>query len=75
MMPYLNTSETSVVKSYAPLEDGIIVLFTNGEAYTYTNASAGSRHIETMKKLAASGKGLGNYIETVVKHGYARQLR
>jgi hypothetical protein len=63
-----------VVKSYAAQPDGIIILFTNGEAYTYTNASAGKRHIETMKKLAASGQGLGTYIETVVKHGYARQL-
>jgi len=75
MEQYTNNSGTSVVKSYTPLTDGIIVLFTNGEAYTYTNASAGKRHIETMKKLASNGQGLGEYIENVVKQGYARQLK
>jgi hypothetical protein len=75
MKPYQNTSGTSVVKSYAAQPDGIIIVFTNGEAYTYTHASAGSGHIETMKKLARKGQGLGEYIENVVKHGYARQLK
>ncbi len=74
MEQYTNTSGTSVVKSYALQPDGIIVLFTNGEAYTYTHTSAGKRHIETMKKLARKGEGLGEYIENVVKQGYARQL-
>jgi hypothetical protein len=75
MEQYTNTSGTSVVKGYTPLPDGIIVLFTTGEAFTYTYESAGKRHIEAMKKLAVSGKGLGTYIETVVKQGYARQLK
>lgn len=35
----------------------------------------GKHHVETMKLLAASGQGLGEYIENVVKQGYARQLR
>ena len=74
MEQYTNTSGTSVVKGYTPLADGIIVLFTTGEAFTYTYESAGKRHIQTMKKLARKGQGLGEYIENVVKHGYARQL-
>jgi hypothetical protein len=75
MKRYANKSGVSVVKSYAPQPDGIIVLFTNGEAYTYTHSSAGKYHIEVMKELADSGQGLGDYIQNEVKQGYARQLK
>jgi hypothetical protein len=49
--------------------DFIRIAFMAGGTYVYTYKSAGKRHIENMKALAASGKGLNSYI-----NDYTRDL-
>jgi len=41
----------------------------------YTNESCGQNNCETMKSLAAAGKGLNTFINKVVKKTYARKER
>lgn len=40
--------------------------------YTYSYASAGRHHVETMKQLAERGDGLNGYINDHVKNLYVR---
>lgn len=72
---YRNISGGSSVKRYRIDVHSITVQFQNGEMFEYSYASAGRRHVETMKLLAQAGWGLGSYIDQVVKYGYARQLQ
>ena len=63
MKPYKSKSgKHSGVVSYQAGRDYIIVQFEGGELYKYTNASAGTKAIETMKKLALDNRGLSSFI-------------
>lgn len=75
MDDYRNISGNSTVRRYSQDERSITIQFQNGEVYEYTYASAGKRHVETMKLLAKAGWGLGTYIDQVTRYGYARQLQ
>lgn len=55
--------------------DFIRVRFKDGSVYLYTYGSAGAHAIEKMKALAAAGDGLNAYINTNVRHQYARKER
>ena len=70
MEPYKNLHGNSGVSSYEIGEDKITVQFTDGTVYLYTYESAGSTHIEKMKALALSGRGLNSFINTTVKKRY-----
>ncbi|WP_286266942.1 hypothetical protein [Thalassotalea atypica] len=43
--------------------------------YIYSYMSAGAEHIEVMKILAASGRGLNDYINNNVRFKYVRQAK
>ena len=75
MQGYKDIGGDSGVVAYKIGPDSIIVRFKEGTVYLYTYASAGSRMIETMKKLAAKGKGLSTYISRYVKNRYALKLQ
>jgi hypothetical protein len=72
MTPYKNLSGTSGVAAYEYSAEQIIILFKKSGTYTYTLDSVGAVHLETMKRLADAGRGLGGYINTnpTVKKGY-----
>ena len=61
------------ITAYEPLADGIRVEFRNSAVYRYTDNSAGAENIEKMLKLAASGKGLGSFINRAVRELYEQR--
>ena len=72
MKNYANLSNDSGVLAYEYGKDWIRVLFLGHEPYHYSYRSAGKHHVETMKNLADSGKGLSTYISQHVKDQYDR---
>lgn len=56
------TGKPSGVRGYDYGLDFITVYFTIGAAYTYTVASCGANHIQTMKRLADMQSGLNTYV-------------
>ncbi|WP_419788771.1 hypothetical protein HDF24_25175 [Mucilaginibacter sp. X4EP1] len=75
MERYANRSGNSGVVAYQIGTDYIWVQFTSGTIYEYTNSSAGSSNIETMKTYAQAGSGLCSFIKRYVNKGYSRQIR
>jgi len=73
MQIYKDINNDSGVRGFEISADSITVWFDGTErSYTYSYASAGRGHIETMKKLAVSGDGLNAYINLNVKFKYVR---
>jgi hypothetical protein len=62
MQPYRNLAGNSGIAAYEIRRDGIIVRFVNGGTYLYDDRAPGRAHVEEMKRLARSGRGLGTYI-------------
>lgn len=75
MEHYYNLSGKSGVTKYELGFDSIIVQFSDGAQYLYNHRSAGKRNIDRMKALAVQGSGLNSFINTDVKHQYARKIR
>lgn len=71
MKPYAN-QENSGIRGYEPGEDFIVIWFKDGSKYTYSYESAGVRHIEKMKALAAKGEGLNTYLNVHVSDRFER---
>ncbi len=63
MERYLNIDGDSNVIAYEIGADYIKVQFATGAIYKYSYRSAGSTHVEQMKRLARSGDGLNSYIK------------
>ncbi len=74
MVRYKNLSGDSGVIAYELLNDGIKVQFIEGTTYLYTSKSAGEQNIETMKRLALSGRGLRAFISRTVRYRYAAKF-
>ena len=74
MRPYRNLGGNSGVVEWDEGPDWISVRFRSGDVYVYNYESAGRRHVEAMKELAASGRGLSAYISQHlgVKNGYVK---
>ena len=75
MQRYIDIGGDSGVAAYEVGPDSITVQFKDVATYLYTNASAGSANIQTMKSLATSGDGLNAFITRNVKKAYASKLR
>lgn len=74
MERYRNLGGDSGVVQYELSPGAIVVQFSDGSMYEYTNQSAGSSSIATMHRLAVSGRGLNSFISTTVRKGYSRKL-
>lgn len=74
MVLYRNLGGDSGVRSFEIGDDRIIVTFSTNVSYEYTYVSAGIKHVENMKSLAAQGQGLNSYINKYVKKGYSRKF-
>ncbi|EKA6055677.1 hypothetical protein P3487_12930 [Vibrio parahaemolyticus] len=73
MEVYKDIDNDSGVRGYKIGTDYITVWFDGtARPYTYSYASAGSCHVDSMKKLAAAGDGLNAYINRNVKFKYVR---
>jgi hypothetical protein len=72
--PYGSSSDAGV-SAYEIGPDFVRVQFRDDSTYVYTVRSAGARHIEQMKLLAAQGKGLTTYINQHVRSLYDRKER
>jgi hypothetical protein len=67
--PYKDRTGKSGVLAYETHDEAIDVTFKDGVTYRYTHASAGWQEVETMKMLAAQGRGLSGFIS---KHAFDR---
>lgn len=62
MQPYNDKDGDSNVDAFEVGDDCISVRFLDGSTYTYTFLSAGTNHVENMKRLASERDGLNAYI-------------
>ncbi len=73
MIIYKDINGDSGVSGYEIGNDYIDVQFKGAQKiYQYSNQSAGSGNVETMKKLAKSGDGLNAFINKYVKNLYVK---
>lgn len=72
MTKYENNGSSSGIVSYKIKSKKIIVEFTGGNRYTYSNKGAGKDNVKQMKILAIEGKGLNSFISRNVKDKYDR---
>lgn len=71
MERYRNMGGDSGVSAYKIGADYIEIKFSGTtRTYTYSYRKAGSTHVENMKRLAQSGRGLNSYINKNVKYAY-----
>lgn len=75
MEPYRNLGQNSGVSAYEIGPDYIVVEFSDGAIYRYDYDSPGPEGTETMKGLAAAGRGLNTYINRFVGADYAEKLQ
>jgi hypothetical protein len=74
MKRYANSHGHSGVVAYSTTPTSIIVRFTGGEIYEYSNTKPGRSVVAQMKALAASGRGLSTFIAQHVRESYSRRL-
>ena len=74
MERYKNLSGDSGVVHYQLSEGAVLVRFSDGSVYEYTNESAGDDAIATMHRLAVAGGGLNTFISTTVRKKYSRKI-
>lgn len=74
LTPYRNRSGSSAVDSYALMDDGIVIRFSDGSTYRYGEEHPGRYHVGQMKSLAMSGRGLATYINRYVRDKHEERL-
>jgi hypothetical protein len=74
MQRYKNSSGNAGVVAYDIDAGQIVVQFTNGERYLYTEDSAGAANVARMQALAQAGHGLSSFISQHVHDRYARKI-
>lgn len=75
MERYKNLNGNSGIIFFEIQNDSIVIQFKNHSTYLYNMQITGSKHIEEMKILARSGRGLATYISKYVRDKYASQLK
>ena len=71
--PYGDPSRASGVTGYKIGPDFIALRFTDDVVYVYDYGRPGWNHVERMKMLARSGRGLTTYVNQHVRDSYARR--
>ncbi|PSL44160.1 hypothetical protein CLV51_10625 [Chitinophaga niastensis] len=72
---YQNIGGDSGVYAFLIDDNSITVEFSTRAVYLYNYSRPGSRHVDQMKTLALSGRGLNSYISRYVGKNYASRLR
>lgn len=70
MKPYRNLNGNSGVTAYEIAPHTVAVQFAGGDIYVYSYASAGSAHVEELKRRAIAGRGLATFISQHLRHAY-----
>ena len=73
MLLYKNLSGDSGIKAFEIGDDYIIVEFTNGEHYMYTNEITSKTEVDRMKELAIAGQGLNSMLAKRPYHKHAKK--
>ena len=74
MMKAYRGSKLSGVSGYELANDSIILKFTNDKfLYLYDYTTPGKIHVDKMKELATTGKGLSTYVNKNVRGNYKRK--
>ena len=63
------------VTAYEILEKEIILEFKYQDLYLYDYTKPGKKHVEQMKILAESGKGLTTYVNQNVREDYKEKIK
>jgi hypothetical protein len=71
---YGNPGNRSGVEAYSLLARGVAIRFADGSVLLYDHDCPGPQHVEKMKELARSGRGLGTYLGRHVGRRYASRL-
>ncbi|MBS1595875.1 MAG: hypothetical protein JST90_16310 [Bacteroidetes bacterium] len=71
MTRYQNLGGNSGVTAYEAGADYIALQFHDGRVYVYDHTRPGRKHVEQMKQLAQSGRGLTTYLNQYVRDNYA----
>jgi len=69
---YKKFSGETGVSAYESCPDHIKVVFGN-LVYVYTHKKPGRKHVQIMKQLACTGKGLSTYISQNVSKNYEKK--
>lgn len=72
---YADLDRDSGVSAYAFGRDFILVEFRSHDLYRYDYRAPGRAAVQTMKRLAAAGRGLATFINRHVRDRYAEKLR
>jgi hypothetical protein len=70
MKKYGRLNGESGVAAYQIEDEAVRVRFVDGTVYRYSYASSGPGHVENMKLLATTGRGLSSYISRYVRDSY-----
>lgn len=62
------------VHAYALLPNAIALRFSDGRVYLYDAHTPGRSQVETMQRLAQTGRGLTTYVNRYVRERYAEQV-
>ena len=74
MQKYKSKNESSGVLRYESGLDYIKIEFHDHKVYLYNYQKPGKEHVENMKRLALSSKGLSTYINVHVRENYALKI-
>jgi hypothetical protein len=74
MQRYGNLSGNSGVVAYEISPRSIKLKFQDGRTYVYSYDRPGPEHVEAMKVLARSGRGLSTYVARHVRDDYEGRL-
>jgi hypothetical protein len=74
MKLYKNLSGKAGIQSYETAKDHLILDFGDPYLYLYDWKKPGQLHVEKMKRLAISGKGLTLYVNQYVRRNYAKKF-
>lgn len=72
---YAAVSGNTGVAGFEILGEAIILEFQDRRQYLYSHKKPGKKHVEEMKRLARSGKGLTTYVNQYVRENYEKRLK
>jgi DNA-binding Xre family transcriptional regulator len=72
---YKGISGNNGITAYRILEKGIMLEFQYKDLYLYDYIKPGKKHVDQMKILAESGRGLTTYVNQNVRENYKEKIK
>jgi hypothetical protein len=74
-VPYKSRNPNAGIINYEIVDDAIVLEFADRRVrYIYNSTKPGMAHVNEMKRLALSGKGLTTYVNQHVRKNYVAQI-